>query len=114
MSASVMRQSAMRLSITSMQASTPAIAASASWRLLPARQDRAKNEADLGLDLRLEQAIERDVGTVFDEHVVEQDAEVGLVDAERRCIAADVSPTLRPRTTRPARRRRSITAACTA
>ena len=65
------------------------------------------DEGHLGLDPWLEQRLDRDLVALVDEHVVEQHAEVGLVDAEESCIGPRGRPDRRPRTTAPAATRRS-------
>ena len=51
-------------------------------------------------------SVERDLVALVEEHVVEQDAEFGFVDAEDVAAGRDVRPMRRPRTTAPAATRR--------
>ncbi len=56
----------------------------------------ANNEGDLGLGLRLDRPCRVEASAIGDAHVVEQDAEVGLVDAELRLHRLRGQPRLAP------------------
>ena len=105
-SATCTRQSAIRLSTTSIAGSTPATAVSASAMVTPGpARSVAMHEGHLGLDPRLDEQLERDLVALVEEHVVEQDAEVGLGDAEDSLLRAPRGPAQAASADHRARRR---------